>query len=152
MRSQTRVDHGLPGSGWNVKKVRLWAEERFQVKVSVSLIRRILKRGRRSWKKCRKVLRKADPEKRSAYIELFAGLYEQMTGDKVRLVYVDEAHIHREMQVGYTWATTGQPTWRIFTAPDPTRGVMTISSSHGELTRDGMNHHCLAARQWGAPR
>lgn len=117
MRNQAPADHGLPGSGWNVKKVRLWAEERFQVKVSVSLIRRILKGGRLSWKKCRKVLRKADPEKRRAYIELFAGLYEQMTGDKVRLVYVDEAHIHRDMQIGYTWATTGQPAWRISHCP-----------------------------------
>jgi len=109
---QAPVDHGLPGYGWTVKKVRQWAQERFQVEVSRSLIRRILKGGRLSWKKCRKVLSKADPERRRRYIELFAVLYEQMSQGNVRLVYVDEAHIHRDLDVGYTWALQGERAWR----------------------------------------
>ena len=92
MEKSTPVEHNLPGFGWTVKKVKRWVEERFQLRVSRSLLRRILRRGRLSWKKCHKVLKKANPDKRRAYIEVFGALYEQMCSDKIWLVYVDEAH------------------------------------------------------------
>lgn len=117
MCDQAPIAQGLPGHGWTIKKVRQWVHEHFHVEVSRSLIRRILKGGHLSWKKCRKVLKKADPERRQAYIELFALLYEQMCRDQVRLVYLDEAHIHRDLEVGYTWARQGKPAWRLSQCP-----------------------------------
>lgn len=113
MEKSTPVEHNLPGFGWTVKKVKRWVEARFQLRVSRSLLWRILRRGRLSWKKCRKVLKKADPEKRRAYMEVFAALYEQMCSGKLRLVYVDEAHFHRDLDAGYTWALRNEPAYRL---------------------------------------
>ena len=96
-----------------MKKLAHWVEERFQLRVSRSLLRRILKGGRLSWKKCRKVLRKANREKRASYIDIFAALYDSMCDEKVRLIYIDEVHIHRDMDAGYTWARRGEPAYRL---------------------------------------
>ena len=35
-------------------------------------------------------------------MEVFAAPYEQMCSGKLRLVYVDEAHFHRDLDAGYT--------------------------------------------------
>ena len=78
MRESAPIEHDLPGFGWNVKKVQRWVATRFQMRISRSVVRRILRRGRLSWKKCRKVLKKANPEKRRAYMEVFCALYAQM--------------------------------------------------------------------------
>ena len=32
---------------------------------------------------------------------------------QTRLIYIDEAHIHRDMDIGYTWAAKGKPAWRL---------------------------------------
>ena len=113
VEKSTPVEHNLPAFGCTVKKVKRWVEARFQLRVSRSLLWRILRRGRLSWKKCRKVLKKADPEKRRAYIEVFAALYEQMCSGKLRLVYVDEAHFHRDLDAGYTWSLRNEPAYRL---------------------------------------
>ena len=31
----------------------------------------------------------------------------------IRLLYIDEAHLHRDMDLGYTWAPEGKPAWRL---------------------------------------
>lgn len=113
MVESTPIEHELPGYGWTIKKLARWIEKHLALSSSRSLLRRILKGGRLSWKKCRKVLKKADPEKRRAYIEVFGVLYEQMCTGQVRLVYVDEAHFHRDMDTGYTWALQGEPAYRL---------------------------------------
>jgi len=76
-------------------------------------LRTLLKAQGLSWKKCRKVLRKADPEKREAFIEQFRSQFEQACQDEMILLYIDEAHMHRDMELGYTWATKGQPAYRL---------------------------------------
>ena len=41
--------------------------------------------------------------------QLFEGVWRLQT----RLIYIDEAHIHRDMDIGYTWALKGKPAWRL---------------------------------------
>ena len=65
------------------------------------------------WKKCQKVLKKADPQKRAAFMEPFHKLYEQLCRQELRLVYIDEAHIHRDMDLGYTWTEKNKSAWRM---------------------------------------
>ena len=43
----------------------------------------------------------------------FHQLYEQVWRSQRRLIYIDEAHIHRDMDIGYTWAVKGKPAWRL---------------------------------------
>ena len=70
-----------------------------------------------TWKKCKKLLGKRDPQKRSDYLERFRELYEQVIRGEVVLIYVDESHFHRDLEVGYTWGRIGQRVWRVSDCP-----------------------------------
>jgi hypothetical protein len=111
------LGHGLPGHGWTLKKLRRWMQAVFGRCVSRSSLRALLKTGGLSWKKCKKLLKKADPQQRAAYVEQFQALFERMCGGTVRLVYVDQAHLHQDLDLGYTWAPVGQPVWRESLSP-----------------------------------
>lgn len=78
---------------------------------------KILKANRLSWKKCQKVLKKANPEKRAAFIQEFQETFERVCQEEIRLIYIDESHFHRDMDLGYTWAETGKPAWRLSDCP-----------------------------------
>lgn len=107
------VEQDLPGYGWTVPKLIDYVERILHHRASRSRLRTLLKAQGLSWKKCRKVLRKANPEKRAAFIEQFRPLFEQVCQDETILLYVDEAHLHRDMDLGYTWAPKGQPAYRL---------------------------------------
>ena len=62
-------------------------------------------------------LKKADPDQRAAYIQAFQATFAQVCQEKVRLVYLDESHFHRDLDLGYTWAEQGKPAWRLSDCP-----------------------------------
>jgi len=114
-------DHELPGYNWSLKKLRRWVKQVYQCEVSRTTLRTILKQADLSWKKCQKVLKKANRTKRAEYIKQFQTLFQQVCDEKVRLLYVDEAHFHRDMDLGFTWATKGGyplgAAWRLSECP-----------------------------------
>ena len=112
MRSTEPVDHDLPGHGWTVPKIIAYVERLLGHRPSRTNLRNLLKRHGLSWKKCRKVLRKANPEKRKAFIAQFQPLFEEVCRQGTILLYIDEAHTHRDMDLGYTWAPKGEPAYR----------------------------------------
>ncbi len=61
-----------------------------------------------SWKKARKLLGRADPERRQAFVERLAGLLADAQRDRHLLVYLDEAHIHQDADLGYGWGERGR--------------------------------------------
>ena len=107
MRTSEPGEHGLAGYGWTLHKVRRWVKQVFKCAVSRSLLRGLLKQGNLSWKQCEKVLKKAKPAQRAAYIEQFQALFEQVCQAELLLIYVDEAHVHRDLDLGYTWVPVG---------------------------------------------
>lgn len=111
------TEHELPGHGWSLKKVRRWVKQVFGCEVSRSTLRILLKQKGLSWKKCQKLLKKASPVKRAAFVEEFQQLFAQLCQGKLRLIYIDESHFHRDLELGYTWATTGEPAWRASDCP-----------------------------------
>lgn len=111
------VDHQQLGHGWNLKKLCRWVEEKLKRKVSRNTLRTILKQAGLSWKKCKKLLSKAKPEKRTEFVEQFQVLYERMCRNEVVIVYLDEAPIHQDMDYGYSWSPIGEPTWVPSTSP-----------------------------------
>lgn len=110
-------EHGLPGHNWTIKKLCRWVESVLQRKVSRNTLRQILKSARLSWKKCKKLLTRAKPEQRAAFVEQFQTLYTQMVAGEVDVIYVDESHFHQDMDLGYTWAPMGQVAWRKSISP-----------------------------------
>lgn len=117
VRSSEPLAHQLPGRGWTLKKVKRYVAEKLGQSVSRSTLRQLLKQAGLSWKKCKKLLVRADPEQRAAFIEQFQHLYERMCREELLLIYLDEAHIHQDLDLGYSWATTGQPNWRVSRSP-----------------------------------
>lgn len=113
VRSTEPVAHGLPGHGWTVPKLMAYVKQFLGHRPSRTKLRKLLKQQGFSWKKCRKVLGKATPEKRQAFIEQFQRLFEEVCQQAALLIYIDEAHIHRDMDLGYTWAPVGKPAYRI---------------------------------------
>lgn len=111
------MEHGLPGHNWTLKKLRRWVAEKLGKPVSRSALRTVLKQANLSWKKCKKLLAKADPEKRAQFVEQFQVLYERMLRGEVRIIYIDEVHIHQDMDIGYTWSPKGEPAWRPSISP-----------------------------------
>lgn len=109
--------HGLPGHGWTLKKVRAWVASVWQRSVSRSSLRQVLRAARLRWKKCKKLLSKADPERRRLFVEQFHALYARMCRGEMDLIYMDEAHFHQDMDLGYTWAVCGQVAWRKSLSP-----------------------------------
>ena len=106
------VEHGLPGHGWTLKKLRRWLQMVMGCTLSRSTLQTLLTEQELSWKKCQKVLKKADAQKRAAFVQRFQELFAQVCRQEIRLLYIDEAHIHRDMDLGYTWAPRDKPAWR----------------------------------------
>lgn len=109
------VDHGLPGRGWTLKKILRWLKASFEG--CRGTVRAALKRAGLSGKKCTKLLGKADPGRRAEYLRRFAELYRGMCRGEVTLIYVDESHLHRDLDLGYTWAPVGKRAWRVSDCP-----------------------------------
>ncbi len=82
--------------------------ERFGTVRCREAIRAALHRLNLSWKKAKKLLGRADPQRRQAFVERLQGLLAGAQRDRHVLVYLDEAHIHQDTDLGYGWAERGQ--------------------------------------------
>ncbi len=85
-----------------------WARERFGLVCCRETLRAALHRLKLSWKKAKKLLGRADPERRQAFIEQLQDVLAGAQRDRHLLVYVDEAHIHQDADLGYGWAECGE--------------------------------------------
>jgi transposase len=102
---------------WTLRRLVRWAQEKFGQKFSKETLRAVLQRAKITWKKAKKILSRADPVKRAAYVvEVQALLHAAMLDDHL-LVYIDEAHVHQDVEVGYGWADCGQRLWVCSTSP-----------------------------------
>ena len=82
--------------------------ERFGITCCRETIRAALHRLDLSWKKAKKRLGRADPARRQAFIERLQSVLADAQRDRHLLVYLDEAHIHQDADLGYGWAERGQ--------------------------------------------
>lgn len=82
--------------------------ERFGLRVCRETIRTALHRLELSWKKAKKLLGRADPERRQVFVEGLQGLLDGAQRDRHLLVYLDEAHIHQDTDLGHGWAGRGE--------------------------------------------
>ncbi len=102
----------MPGHNWTLKKLKQWVFQTFGRVAGRNSIRRVLRQAKLTWKKVKKLLGKAKPEKRAAHIQELLLLFTGVGDGDVLLIYVDEVHIHRDLDLGYTWGRKGQRIWR----------------------------------------
>jgi hypothetical protein len=75
-------------------------QDRFDRLLCRESIRCALHRLGFSWKKARKLLGRADPARRMEFIQDLRALRDGAQRDRHELVYVDEAHIHQDVDPG----------------------------------------------------
>jgi transposase len=127
--------HGLPGHNWTVKKLKQWVSQTWGLLAGRSTIRRVLRRADLTWKKVKKLLGKAKPEKRAAHIQQLLRLFAGVRDGEVVLLYVDEVHVHRDLDLGYTWGRKGERLWRRSDCPklqDRMNAYGAYDFTHGE--------------------
>lgn len=107
------ANHDLPGTGWTIRKIGQWCQKTLGKVASRGTWHALLHAAELSWKKCKKWLGKRDPEKRRAYLQQFDTLYQRQTDGEIALIYVDESHFHRDMDLGYSWGRLGERLWRV---------------------------------------
>ena len=106
-----------PAPRWTLKRLMLFVREGFGRLCCRETIRAALHRLKLSWKKAKKLLGRADPERRQAFIEQLQALLDGAQRDQHLLVYVDEAHIHQDCDLGYGWAERGERFWVASSSP-----------------------------------
>ena len=74
--------------------------ERFGRRCCRETIRAALHRRKLSWKNAKKLLGRADPERRQAFVEPLQDGLAGAQRDQHLLVYMDEAHIHQDADLG----------------------------------------------------
>jgi transposase len=94
-----------------------WVRERFGLVCGRETIRAVLHRLTLSWKKAKKLLGRANPEPRQAFIEPLQGVLDGAQRDQHLLAYVDEAHIPQDCDLGCGWAERGQRFWIASSSP-----------------------------------
>jgi transposase len=97
-----------PAPRWTLRRLVGWVRERFGLVCCRETIRAALHRRKLSWKKAKKLLGRANPERRQAFIEQLQGVLDGAQRDRHLLVYLDEAHIHQDADLGYGWSARGQ--------------------------------------------
>lgn len=107
----------MPGYGWTAKKLRAWVQQTFGTAVSRGTLRRWLHAAGLTWKKVKKLLGKGSATARADHVAELQKLFVQVCAGEILLVYVDEAHVHRDMDPGYTWGRKGQRVYRTSSCP-----------------------------------
>lgn len=112
---QQRTEDPVPR--WTLKRLVQWVKESFAIDCSRETLRKLLKTLGFSWKKARKLLNKANPDKRAAFLKTLEELLDDALHERCLVVYLDEAHIHLDTDEGYGWSICGQRFWVSSSSP-----------------------------------
>jgi len=102
---------------WTLKRLVAWIKETHGLDCCRETVRRALKKLGFSWKKWRKLLNKANPKQRQAFVDKLQVILASAMQGKEQIVYVDEAHIHLDTDEGYGWTVKGQRAWISSSSP-----------------------------------
>src|SRR4051794_7149 len=127
------VDGADPAPRFTLKRLVAFVRERFGLSVCRETIRAVLHRLALSWKKAKKLLGRADPEQRRAFIDRLQDLLAGAQRDRHLLVYLDEAHLHQDTDLGYGWCARGERLWVASSSPGLSAKVSFISTTRARF-------------------
>lgn len=107
--------------------------ERFGRPCCRETIRAALHRLGLSWKKAKKLLGRADPARRRGFIARLRPLLEGARHDRHRLVYLDEAHVHQDADLGHGWGVRGERFHVTSSSPELSARVSDTGGEFGSL-------------------
>lgn len=94
-----------------------WVRDTFARTACRETIRQALRGLDLSWKKAKKLLSRADPAQRAAFVETIQTALRKAQDDRELLVYIDEAHIHQDADLGHGWSRRGARYWVSSSSP-----------------------------------
>lgn len=106
-----------PPPRWTLKRLVRWVKQTFKIDCCRDTLRKVLKELGFSWKKARKILNKANPEKRAVFLKKLETLLDDALHQRCLLVYIDEAHVHLDTDEGYGWSIKGERFWVSSSSP-----------------------------------
>jgi transposase len=110
-------DAGIDLGDWNWKVVRRFVQARFGVTLSRRTCLNYLHRLGFVVKRPKKRLLKADPAKRAAFVEEYAGLRREAARSGAKHFFVDEAHFYADADLRGKWVLRGEPALVDSTSP-----------------------------------
>lgn len=102
---------------WTLKRLVKWIESNWGLKCCRETVGKALRGLGFSWKKARKLLNKANPQKRKEFLRQLEVLFKETIQTERLLVYVDEAHIYFDTDEGYGWSIEGERFWVSSSSP-----------------------------------
>ena len=129
VREAQRVAAGPPVAGadpkprWTPRRPVGFVRERFGRPCCRETVRAALHRLGLSWKKAKKPLGRADPARREDFLARLRPVLAAAQRDLHRLVYLDEAHIHQDADLGHGWGVRGERFHVASTSPGPAAKV-----------------------------
>jgi hypothetical protein len=93
---------------WTLRRLGGFVQAQFGRRCCRETIRRTLHRLKLSWQKAHKLLGRADPEQRQAFVAQIGSRLDGARDERHHLVYLDEAHIHQAVDLGYDWGERGK--------------------------------------------
>jgi transposase len=115
--AQPPCDGRAPPPRWTLRRLVQWVGQRFGRWFCRETLRAALHRLKLSWKKTKKLLGRADPARRRAFLDELEPLLDGAARDRHLLVYLDEAHIHQDAKPGYGWSPRGERAWVCSNSP-----------------------------------
>lgn len=97
-----------PKPRWTLKRLVGFVQAQFGRRCCRETVRRALHRLKLSWQKAKKLLGRANTERREAFVDQIRPLLDGAQWDRHHLVYLDEAHIHQDVDPGHGWGMRGQ--------------------------------------------
>ena len=71
-----------------------------------------------TWKKGKLLLARAPTEAREKLVTKIKSLLRAAHAGKEKLIFIDEAHVHQDADLGHTWSRRGQRYYVASTSPD----------------------------------
>ena len=100
---------GIELSNWNWKVVREFVERRFGRALCRSSCLNYLHRLDFVLKRPKKLLLKADADKREGFVAFYAGLRAEAEASGAKIFFVDEAHFRADADLRGKWVLRGEP-------------------------------------------
>jgi transposase len=132
---------GIALANWNWKVVRQFVEDRCGIRLCRSACTRSLHRLGFAYKRPKKRLRKADDEKRAAFVEEYVALLAEAQATGAKIFFADEAHFRADADLHGKWALKGHPA--VVDSTCPRGGEQASDSSAVCLERGAVEHMAL---------
>jgi transposase len=102
---------------WTLPKLVRWAANELKITCARETVRKVLQDLDMTWKKGKLLLARASAEAREKFAVKIKSLLRAAHGGKEVLIFIDEAHVHQDADLGYTWNRRGQRYYVSTTSP-----------------------------------